>query len=107
MRTVASWEAELSQRGVAFIPIDVISNPQARPLMNRIGKQDIPTTIVGTYVVTGCDPDGVEQALLIEQKSLKWPVLSPAAAARLTSPASAHPVKAVKRGHEHARSHPN
>ncbi len=67
-------EGDLQKRGVAFTAIEITSNPQARIVLNKIGKQAVPTTIVGTSVVEGCKPDEVEQALLAEQKSLKWPV---------------------------------
>jgi hypothetical protein len=65
-------EAELQKRNVPFQAIDVTSNPNARTVMNKIGKQEVPTTIVGTTVVAGFRPEEIEQALMVEQKSLRW-----------------------------------
>jgi len=102
----ATLHATLQQRGVAFSVIDVIANPQARPIMNQIGKQSIPTTIVGTHLISGNDPDGVVKALIEEQKSLKWPqtVTGGAAHSVLPDSASTHASKAAKHGHAAAHT---
>ena len=68
--------AELQKRGIRFNAIEVLDNPQAAPVMNQIGHQNIPTTLVGTYIVDGVDADGIKATLTSEQQSMKWPLSS-------------------------------
>jgi len=65
--------AELQKRGIRFSAIEVLDNPQAAPVMNQIGHQNIPVTIVGTYIVDGVDADRIKSTLLSEEQSMKWP----------------------------------
>lgn len=65
-------EAALQRHNVAFQAIDIMSNANASTVMNKIGKQEVPTTIVGTTVISGFRPEEIEQALMLEQKSLRW-----------------------------------
>ena len=103
----AQLEAALAQRGLAFTPVDIMLNPQARLVMNQFGKQSVPTTIVGTYLVSGCDPDAIEKDLLLEQKSLKWPVATAVSDSKVKTrgtPGAKHSSKVSKHGGEHGRS---
>lgn len=68
--------AELQKRGIMFRGVDVMENPQAAPIMNQIGHQAVPTTIVGTCVIEGVDPEGIKNAYYSEQQSQKWPASS-------------------------------
>jgi len=64
--------AELQKRGIRFNAVEILDNPQAAPVMNQIGHQNVPTTIVGTYIVDGVNADAIKATLTSEQQSMKW-----------------------------------